>query len=249
MRKARLLTENGAFFKEVIDLKTQGLLQHITDRAESRGMLINAKKTGLMLVSAATSFDPRVRIQLGGEVIKGSDSLKILGVTLDSDASFRSHSTALAGRMRARTWALSKLQKRGLEEKELIRTYRCLVRPTVEYASPAWHSCLTATQAASIERQQAQALKNIYGPGLSANKMRAKANLELLSIRRERAAKKFALKNLNNPRCQSWFNERKQPSYARRSNTSYPKYKEETARTDRHRNTPKNFLIRKLNEP
>ena len=249
MRKARLLIEDGVFFKEIVDLRTQRLLQHIADCAENRGMVINAKKTGLMLVSAATSFEARVRVQLGNETIKGSDHLKILGVTLDSDATFRSHAEALARRMRSRTWALSKLKKRGLGEKELVKAYKCLIRPTAEYASPAWHSCLTATQAASVERQQTQALKNIYGPGLSACKMRIRADVDLLSVRRERAAKKFALKNLNNPRCQSWFQQRNPPSYARRSNVSYPKYREETARTDRHRNTPKNFLIRKLNEP
>ena len=78
--------------------------------------------------------------------------------------------------------------------------------------------------------------------------MRSKVNLELLSTRREKAAKKFALKNLNNPRCTNWFTRREQPSYARRINVNYPNYKEETARTDCHRNTPKNYLVRKLNE-
>ena len=52
-------------------------------------MSINAKKTGLMLVSAATSFEPRVKIQLDGQTISGTDSMKILRVTIDNDATFR----------------------------------------------------------------------------------------------------------------------------------------------------------------
>ena len=170
--------------------------------------------------------------------------MKLLGVTIDQDGSFRTHAAALARKMRSRTWALSKLKKKGLPEKDLVRTYR----PVVEYAAPAWHSLITATQAAEIERQQAQALKNVYGTGLSAEKMRTAAGIELLSNRREKMTKKFALKSLSNPRTSHWFNERKQSVFARRVNVNYPKYKENAARTDRHRNSPKNYLIRKLNE-
>ena len=54
-------------------------------------MKINAAKTSLMCVSAATSFEARVRVELEDQVITGSNSLKILGVTLDKDCAFRTH--------------------------------------------------------------------------------------------------------------------------------------------------------------
>ena len=248
MRRATLLVNDGVFFKDIVDLKTQALLTHIANKAKAKGMAINAAKTGLMLVSAASSFDPRVRIKLEGETVTGQERMKILGVTVDKDASFRSHVEDLAARMRSKTWALAKLRKKGLPEKDLICTYKTLIRPTVEYASPAWHSLLTAGQAADLERQQTQALKNIFGPKISARKMRNRADIDLLSKRRECAAKKFAQKCKNNPRCESWFVERGRPSYPRRSSLTYPHLREETARTDRHRNSPKNYLIRKINE-
>ena len=249
MTKARLFVEDDVFFKEVVDLRTQGLLNHIKNNAEERGMSINPKKTGLMLVSAATSFDARVRVEIGGERITGSDKLKLLGVTIDNNVSFRTHVTTLAKRMRARSWALSKLKKKGLPEKNLIKTYyKCLIRPSVEYASPAWHSLLTATKSAEIERQQSQSLRNIFGAGLSANKMRLRAGVDTLATRRENAARKFALKSLTNERTAAWFPLRSQPVYSRRPGVRYPTYKEETSRTDRHRNSPKNFFIRTLNK-
>ena len=150
--------------------------------------------------------------------------------------------------MRARSWTLSRLRKKGLPEQDLIRAYKCLIRPTMEYASPAWHSMLSATQAADLERQQSQSLRNIFGPGMSANKMRLKAGLDTLAVRRDKAAKKFATKALTNPRTSGWFPLRTNPVYARRAGVNYPVYKEEAARTDRHRNSPKNFFTRKLNE-
>ena len=248
MRKAKLLVEEGIFFKEVVDIRTQRHLKHIATKAEDRGMTINADKTGLMLISAATSFQARVRITLQNELVKGADSMKILGVTLDSDMSFSSHVRNTAAKARAKSWALSKLKKKGLTDDKLSRAYKCLIRPSLEYAAPAWHSLITAGQAADLEKQQIQALKNIYGSGISASKLRAKAGVELLSKRRDRLALKFAQKSINNPRTSGWFTERPRPAYARRSSVIYPKFREETARTDRHRNSPKNYLVRKLNE-
>ena len=89
----------------------------------------------------------------------------------------------------------------------------------------------------------------MYGPGISARKMCEKAELDLLSTKRERAAKKFATINPKNPRCESWFVERRKPIYAQRAGINYPRYVEGTARTDRHRNSPKNYLVRRLNKP
>ena len=90
MRIARMLLDSEGHFKEITDLRTQGLLQHKADRTKERGMAINARKTGLMIVSAACSFEARVWLQLDGVTITGSDKLKILGVTMDKDASFSS---------------------------------------------------------------------------------------------------------------------------------------------------------------
>ena len=207
----------------------------------------HAAKTGLMLVSAATSFEARVRVQVNGQTITRTDSIKILGVTLDSDLSFRTHVEKIAAKARSKTWALSKLKKRGLSKEKLLRAYKCLIRPTTEYAAPAWHSLLTAGQAAELEKQQVQALKNIYGPGLSANKLRQKANLDLLSKRRDVLVLKFAKKSVSNPRTRHWFRERRRPTYVRRIGVKYPKYAEETARTDRHRNSPIDYMIRRIN--
>ena len=78
--------------------------------------------------------------------------------------------------------------------------------------------------------------------------MRLRANIDLLSKRREGLVVNFAKKSLNNPRTKDWFKERRAPVYARRAGVKYPRYAEETARTDRHKNSPKNYLIRKLND-
>lgn len=247
MRSATLPEQGGTFFKQIVDKRTESLLKHIAERAASKGMKINAAKTNLMCVSAASTFEAKVQVELHGQTIHGQDNMKVLGVTIDSDGSFKTHVENLRSKLRKRTWALSRLRRRGIPEDKLIKTYTSLIRPVVEYASPSWHSLLTAEQSEKLERQQTQDLKNVFGANLSAAKMRNKANIKLLHTRRVKAAKKFANKCLTNKRCTDWFVERPSAKYARRSSISYPKFKEKTARTDRFRNSPKNFLVRLLN--
>ena len=200
-----------------------------------------------MCVSAASTFQPRVRIRLHDQIISGQTSLKILGVSLDQDCTFKTHIECLRSKLRSRTWVLAKLRKNGLPEDKLIRAYTALIRPAIEYASPAWHSMITSEQSERLERQQTQALKNIFGTGIRAGKMRSRAELPTLFRRREDACLKFAKKCIGNVRCSAWFRERPPSLYHRRKGTTYPKFYERTARTDRFRNSPKNYLLRRLN--
>ena len=39
------------------------MLEHITKRAEERGMVVNYAKTAVMCVSGAISFEPRVTLE------------------------------------------------------------------------------------------------------------------------------------------------------------------------------------------
>ena len=248
MRGACLLQEGGRYFKAVSDPDTERLLNHIATRAEAKGMVINKKKTGLMCVSAATSFDSRVSVCVQDETIIGSSTMRILGVLLDKDCTFKSHVKNLRSRLRSKTWILSKLPKRGMSTEKLVHVYKTLIRPTVEYLAPAWTAMITAEQSENLERQQVQALKNIFGPNISANKMRQAADIDRLAERRRGLSLSFAKKCLTNSRTEHWFKERRAPCYARRTSVTYPKYHEDSARTDRHRNSPKNFLRRLLNE-
>ena len=103
MKKAQMLTEDGVYFKEIVDKRTEALLEHVSANALKKGMLINASKTSLICMSAATSFKAKVRVNLEGESVRSTDKLKILGVTLDSDVSFRFHTEKIASKCRAKS--------------------------------------------------------------------------------------------------------------------------------------------------
>ena len=109
---------------------------------------------------------------------------------MDSDCTVKTHVNNLVSKMRKRTWALARLKKKGFSTAELVEVYKSLIRPMAEYLSPAWHVLATAEQSAQLERQQTHALTNIFGPGISAKRMKEESDLELLQCRREAAVKK-----------------------------------------------------------
>lgn len=151
-------------------------------------------------------------------------------------------------KIRAKTWALLSLKKCGFTEEDLLTVYKSMMRPIVEYCSPAWGSMLSQDQVEKLERHQTQALKHIYGIGLSAEKMRCRADLKTLQERREEAAVKFAKKAEKNPRFRHWFAERPAPTRGRRDSAAYRRLEEDRFRTERHMNSPLNYLRRLLNQ-
>ena len=109
---------------------------------------------------------------------------------------------------------LSKLRRAGFSQQELVRFYAGAIRPVAEYASPAFHSMMLGYLSDELERQQNQALKNIFGPEISAQKMREMAGLDTLLARREKATEKFTEKAAKSTRFARWF-----PTRTRRTTT------------------------------
>lgn len=66
---------------------------------------------------------------------------------------------------------LRNLKKSGFSEDELIRVYKTMIRPVMDYGSVVYHSSLTDAQDELIDSLQNHALKCVFGPGLSARKI------------------------------------------------------------------------------
>ena len=86
-------------------------------------MAINDNKTGLLCVSTACGYDPRVDVVVNGQKMTGSKNMRTLGVTLDCDFSFKTHVQNVNRKVLSRSWALVKLKKAGLNEQRLIKAY------------------------------------------------------------------------------------------------------------------------------
>ena len=147
--------------------------------------------------------------------------------------------------VRSRLWTLRNLKNSGFTEDELVRVYKTMIRPVADYAAVVYHSSLTDEQDELLDNLQNAALKMIYGPGLSARKMRSKSGLSTLRARREVLCDKFIDKCVGIPLFSDWF-----PLKSGRSSTrisKQEKYHETTPRCERLRNSPLHYFRRRLN--
>ena len=102
---------------------------------------------------------------------------------------------------------------------------------------------MTDKQDKLIERQQSHTLKLIFGPRISAGKMREMAGIPTLRQRRVELCDKFAEKAAKSSRFSHWFPLRN----VGRQTRSTIKYQESFARCERLRNSPLFYFRRRLN--
>ena len=225
--------------------KSEAMFKHIAVNARKQGLLVNAEKTAVLPISGAVSYDARAHIYgENNERIDSGSTLKTLGFIFNKQADVSDQVEALTRRFRSRTWALRDLRKSGLTTDELLTVYKSTIRPVIEYSSVIYHPMLTCELSDYIEKQQARALKNIFGCEHSHRKLLELANIPTLKARREEACLKFARKMSMNKRFESHFRMRKTRSRAAQAEEFF----EFPARTNRRYNSPLYFYRRILNE-
>ena len=224
------------------DLQSQNMFRRMVARAESRGMVVNKKKTKILCVSNSQTYKASCYLKDsdGNEIHSGS-SMKVLGFHMDSRPSVHAHVKALQIRMRDMAWVLRHLKIVGFSEDELAVVYRTVVRPILDYCAVVYHPMLTDEQDQLVERLQARALKNIYGYKDSYATMGSKAGVTTHRERRIELCDKFARKAAGNCRF-SWF-----PAREGRLGRHGESYKEFQARMDRLFNLPLYYFLRRLN--
>ena len=234
---------NGKTFKIKQDIRSQNMFRRVVERATARGMVVNSGKTKVLCISDAQTYKAvSFLIDRDGRRLESGDSLKVLGFYFDSRPTCHAHVEALKRRMREKVWVLRHLGRAGFSQKELVTVYKSVIRPTLDYCSVVYHSMLTDLQDQTIERLQSQALKSIFGFGVSYSDMREMAGVPTLRARRIELVDKFIGKARCNPKYDRWF-----PKRTGRQGRNREEYLEITARTDRLNNTPLFFFRRRLN--
>ena len=116
----------------------------------------------------------------------------------------------------------------------------------MEYASAAFHTCLTADQSEGLERLQRTSLKNIYGVNKSYRECLELSGIERLDLRRERLFRAFAEKCYASERfTERWFPPPTRSGYSLRKED---RVEEKFAACDRLKNAPLYRMRKVLNE-
>ena len=97
-------------------------------------------------------------------------------------------------------------EKSGMKCNEILKTYKEVIRPSVEYSSVVYHSLIPEYVSNQLEAVQKQATKIIFGYGSDYNRLVDNGSIETLKSQREKCLLKFAIKSASSPRFgPQWF--------------------------------------------
>ena len=217
-------------------------------------MVINEDKTKVMLFNQGRKYDflPHIETE-SGEMLEVVDEVKLLGLVVRSDLSWRSNTENLCKKAYQRLWMLRNLKKFGANTAELLDVYNKQCRSVLELAVPAWTPGLNVTEVKQLERVQKTAFAIILGDGYrSYNHALQKLEAKSLEFRRTDICLTFGKKALKSEQFSKWFclNKESEPVI----NTRYSETKTVEklmpviTRTRRYLRSPLPYLTNLLNQ-
>ena len=129
-------------------------------------------------------------ILIEGKVVERVDHVKLLGITLSNDLTWKRHVDNIVKNAGKRMYMLYQLKRASVNQADLVTIYISVVRPVVEYACPVWHTNLPIYLSDNIEMIQKRAVREIF-PGMCYVDILNHINLSTLKERRDYLCKKY----------------------------------------------------------
>ena len=221
-------------------------LQKTKEYSDKNEMMINKKKTKMMLFNPCRKWDFMPDFTLEDQEINLVEEMKLLGVVIQSDMKWTSNTEAIVKKAFKRLWSMRRLSTMGADVEDLKDVYTKQVRSLLELAVPAWQAAITKAERQDIERVQKTAIHIMLGDGYKNYSDALEfVGLETLESRRQKLCLKFAKKCVNHPKHTNWFKECTGKPNTRQEQTKYwPVYTDH----DRYYRSPISYLTRLLNE-
>ena len=149
---------------------------------ENNMMEANPSKFQLIILKSKDT----TTIQISDNRVESEDSVTLLGVTLDKNLNFNSHTSILCRKAASQLAVLQRLSG-YLDFKARMAIFRCFILSHFNYCNLVWHFC-GATNTAKLERLQHRALKFVYQDWSSSYEdLLKKAKLPTLELSRTRS--------------------------------------------------------------
>ena len=147
-------------------------------RVDRHANLFLVTRNELMVTLVGPNEVPNILID--GKVVERVDHVKLLGITLSNDLTWKRHVDNIVKKAGKRIYMLYQLKRAGVNQADLITIYRAyiksVVRPVVEYACPVWNTNLPIYLSDNIEMIQKRAVRAIF-PGTSYDDIFTHINL------------------------------------------------------------------------
>ena len=126
-------------------------------------MILNAKKTKVMLFNFTDKYKFTTRLKLDNNALEIVNQAKLLGVLITDDLKWDANTELLVKKANMRMELLRKVSKftSSIEDKRTI--YILYIRSILEQSSVVWNSSLTAENSEDLERVQKAAVRIILG--------------------------------------------------------------------------------------
>ena len=229
----------------ISDSKVYNQILKTKEYADQNKMVINFKKTKLMVFNPCRNKDFLPELKVDGQQIEVVEQTKLLGLIISSDLSWSRNTDYMVGRCNAKMWVIRRLKNLGASVNDLLEVYQKQIRNILEFGVPVWNSSINNEQISQIERIQKTALHiildNNYVSYTNALKV---SGLEKLSSRRSKLCLNFAKKSQKSTKFANWFI----PS-AKTNSTRFkpPEFCPTYSRTKRFEKSPISHLIEILN--
>ena len=213
---------------ELCEINSISLMQESVNIAaewtNNNDMKINSEKSKEMIISFSHgdlgNEVPNILIYC--KVVERVDHVKLLGITLSNDLTWKRHVDNIVKKAGKIIHMLYQLKRAGVNQADLVTIYISVVRPVVKYACPVWHTNLPIYLSDNIEMIQKRAVRAIF-PGMSYVDILNHINLSTLKERRDYLCNKY-FRNMLAPshKVNSLLPEKRHVEYDLRRGNMYP---------------------------
>ena len=229
------------------NLKTQEILNKISEWTKKQKMRLNERKTQNMIFNFSKSKQFTTKLKVNNTNLEVVDECKILGTILTKDLTWNRNTSELVKKGFKRMQLLYKASNFTNSCQDLKSIYLTYIRSALEQSAVVWHSSLTTKNRKDLERVQKTAIKVILGPKYTTYKEGLKIlKMQTLNDRREALCLSFAKKCLRNEKVKSMFPIRKIKHKMEKRNIE--KFQNLKANTKRYEKSAVPYMRRQLNK-
>ena len=198
-----------------------------------------------MLFNPCTTKDFMPDLRLDGTELEVVDSIRLLGIIVQSDMKWKSNTENLVTKSNRKLWMIRRLKFLGAGRDDLVDIYVKHVRSILELAAPAWQGTITQSERIDLERVQKSALHIILGEEyISYSQALNLTGLQNLELRRQKLCLKFAKRAESHWKHKRWFKPNSTQVNTRQHKTKYTSVQ---FRHTRFKNSPISYLTSLLN--
>ena len=188
------------------NIKSQSHMDNICNWTDQKLMQLNEKKSKVMIFNFTQKYQFATRIKLNDTLLETISDTRLLGTIISSDLKWHANTQNITARGYQRMVILRNLYDFDIPREDLVLIYTMYIRSVLEFNSNVWFSSITVEERENIERVQRVACKIILKDEYTTySEALEKLNLTNLSDRRQKLAKKFAQKCVQNDRFKDMF--------------------------------------------